>query len=69
MQLGALTLERKKIELEVENMQLANRNSSLEIQDRLPRSQPVSLLVENNINKFDDFFQLCKMECKCCSSL
>ena len=69
MQLGALTLERKKIELEVENMQLANKKSSLEIQDRLQRSEPVSLLVENNINKFDDFFQLCKMECQCCSPL
>ena len=50
MQLEVLTLERKKIELEVENMQLANQKLRLEIQDLLARGQPVSLVVENNMN-------------------
>ena len=48
MQIEVLTLERKKIELEVENMQLANQKLRLEIQDLLARSQPVTLVVENN---------------------
>lgn len=31
-------------------MQLANKKLRLEIPDRLARSKPVSLVVENNIN-------------------
>jgi hypothetical protein len=48
MQLEVLTLEKRKIELEMENMQLINKKLRLEIQDMLARSQPVSLIVENN---------------------
>ena len=47
MQLEELTLEKRKSELDVENMQLVNQKLRLEILDMLARSQPVSLVVEN----------------------
>ena len=48
MQLEVLTIEKKKIEMEVENMQLMNQKLRLEIQELLARSQPVITIVEDN---------------------
>ena len=48
MQLEVLTLEKKKIELDVENMQLLNQKLRLEIEELLAKSQPISLVVQSD---------------------
>ena len=48
MQLEVLTLEKKKIELDVENMQLLNQKLRLEIKELLAKSQPISLVVQSD---------------------
>ncbi len=52
MQLEELTLEKRKSELVVENMQLVNQKLRLEIQDMLARSQPVSMCWQLSSSSF-----------------